>query len=46
MVFSMHCLEQIACETRDAVREMYRLASKFVVMIEPVFENGNAVERL
>ena len=46
VVFSMHCLEQIAYETRDAVREMYRLASKFVVMIEPVFENGNAVQRL
>ena len=46
VVFSMHCLEQIAHETKAAVKEMYRLASRKLVLIEPVFELGNAAQKL
>ncbi len=46
VVFSMHCLEQIAYETRAAGKEMYRLADRKLVMIEPVFELGNAAQKL
>lgn len=46
VVFSMHCLEQIAHETKAAVKEMYRLASRKLVMIEPVFELGNPTQKL
>ena len=45
LVFSMHCLEQIAYDCRAAVAEMCRIGKK-VVMIEPVYENGNAAQRL
>jgi ubiquinone/menaquinone biosynthesis C-methylase UbiE len=46
VVFSMHCLEQIAHETMAAVKEMYRLADRKLVMIEPVFELGNPAQKL
>ena len=46
VVFSMHCLEQIAHETKAAVKEMYRLADRKLIMIEPVFELGNAAQKL
>lgn len=46
VVFSMHCLEQIAYDSRAAIAEMYRIAKKKVVLIEPVYEHGNAAQRL
>lgn len=46
IVFTMHCIEQIAYETRLAVCEMYRIARERLVLIEPVFENGNMVQKL
>ena len=45
IVFSMHCLEQIAYETKYALREMYRICKHMMVMVEPVYENGNFVQR-
>lgn len=46
IVFSMHCLEQIAYESKPALQEMFRLSNRTIVMIEPIFENGNPVQRL
>lgn len=46
VVFTMHCLEQIPYKSEIALREMYRLANKVLVMIEPVFELGNPAQRL
>lgn len=46
IVFSMHCLEQIAYETDRAVQEMGRICRHKLVMIEPVFENGNFLQRV
>ncbi len=46
IVFSMHCLEQISYETSNAIREMYRICRHRICMIEPVYENGNFVQRL
>ena len=45
IVFSMHCLEQIAYDTKNAISEMHRISNKLIVMIEPVFENGNFLQR-
>jgi ubiquinone/menaquinone biosynthesis C-methylase UbiE len=45
LVYSIHCLEQIAYETKAAVREMHRISSDRIVMIEPVFENGSMLQR-
>jgi len=46
LVFSMHCLEQIPYKVEDALREMYRLTNKKLVLIEPVIEFGNPAQRL
>lgn len=46
IVFSMHCLEQISYETSNAIKEMYRICRHRICMIEPVYENGNFVQRL
>ena len=46
LVYSMHCLEQIAYRCEDAVQQMSRLANHMIVMIEPVFELGNPAQRL
>lgn len=46
LVYSMHCLEQIAYDARAAVAEMYRIAGSEVFMIEPVYENGNFLQKL
>ena len=46
LVYSMHCLEQIAYECKNAVRQMNRLSKSRVVMIEPIFELGNPIQRL
>ena len=46
VVFSMHCLEQIPYQTQSALREIYRLTKRRMVMIEPIFELGNHVQRL
>jgi len=46
VVFSMHCLEQISYNCSLALQEMYRLTKKKLIMIEPVFENGNQVQKL
>lgn len=46
VVFTMHCLEQIPYKSEIALREMYRLANKVLVIIEPVFELGNPAQRL
>lgn len=45
LVYSMFCLEQIAYEAHAAVREMYRITSGKVVMLEPVFENGTVLQK-
>jgi SAM-dependent methyltransferase len=45
IVFSMHCLEQIAYDAERAVAEMNRISKNLIVMIEPVFENGNFLQR-
>jgi hypothetical protein len=42
----MHCLEQIAYRCQDAVKEMLRLCQTRLVMIEPVYEQGNPTQRL
>lgn len=46
IVFSMHCLEQISYEVKSAIKEMYRLTGIYTVLIEPVFENGNFLQKL
>lgn len=46
IVFSMHCIEQISYDTQNAIREMYRICRHRICMIEPVYENGNFVQRL
>ena len=46
LVYSMHCLEQIAYRCEDAVHQMNRLTNQMIVMIEPVFELGNPAQRL
>jgi len=46
VVFSMHCLEQIPYKSEIALKEMYRLTKKFLIIIEPIFELGNLVQRL
>jgi len=46
VVFSMHCLEQISYNCLPALEQMYRLTKKKLIMIEPVFENGNQVQKL
>jgi ubiquinone/menaquinone biosynthesis C-methylase UbiE len=46
LVYSVHCLEQVAYETRAAVAEMYRLTGNTLLFIEPVFENGSPMQRL
>lgn len=46
VVFSMHCLEQISYSGEYALKEMYRLAIKKIIMIEPVFELGSPLQRL
>lgn len=46
LVFSMHCLEQIPYQTIDALKEMHRITNNKIVMIEPVFENGNPAQML
>ena len=45
IVFSMHCLEQISYETKAALKEMYRICKKRIVMVEPVYENGSFLQR-
>lgn len=45
IVFSMHCLEQIAYDCTAALREMYRICRYRLVMIEPVFENGDLLQK-
>lgn len=46
VVFSMHCLEQIPYNCVPALQQMYRLTEKKLIMIEPIFENGNQVQKL
>ncbi|OIQ04890.1 MAG: hypothetical protein COZ53_02310 [Candidatus Altarchaeum sp. CG_4_8_14_3_um_filter_33_2054] len=46
IVFSMHCLEQIPYSCSIALKEMYRIAKKKIILIEPIFENGNPVQKL
>lgn len=46
MVFSMHCLEQIAYDSKKAVSEMYRITNNRLLMIEPIFENGTFLQKL
>ncbi len=46
VVYSVHCLEQIAYDTKNALREMNRICRGKIVMLEPVFENGTALQRL
>jgi len=46
IVFSMHCLEQIAYDSKSALIEMYRITKDKLLMIEPVFENGNFLQKL
>lgn len=45
IVFSMHCLEQIAYDAKTAMQEMYRICNRKIVMIEPVYENGSFLQR-
>ncbi len=46
IVFSMHCLEQISYNSHEAVAEMYRITKYKLLMVEPVFENGNFLQKL
>lgn len=46
LVYSMFCLEQIAYDIKPALAEMYRIASRRVVMLEPVFENANLLQKI
>lgn len=46
LVFSVHCLEQIAYKCEDALREIHRLVNDTIALIEPVFELGNPAQRL
>lgn len=46
LVFSMHTLEQIPHNCSVALKEIYRLAKKKIILIEPVFENGNPAQKL
>lgn len=45
LVFSIHCIEQISYETKPAICEMFRVTSKKIIMIEPVFENGTFLQK-
>jgi ubiquinone/menaquinone biosynthesis C-methylase UbiE len=46
LVYSMFCLEQIAYDAKAALREMYRICSWRMIMLEPVFENGTPIQKL
>jgi len=47
IVFSSHCLEQLSEDTKCemAIREMYRVSARKVVMMEPGFELGNLAQK-
>ncbi len=45
-VFSMHCLEQIPYDLKAALKNMARVTSGRLAMVEPVFEFGNPVQKL
>jgi ubiquinone/menaquinone biosynthesis C-methylase UbiE len=46
LVYSMFCLEQIAYDIKPALTEMYRIASRKVLMLEPVFENADFLQKI
>lgn len=41
LVFTYHAMEPNTGREREAIKELYRIASKYVVLIEPTFELGN-----
>lgn len=45
LVYSIHCLEQIAYDLRPALTEMHRITADRLLMLEPVFENGSFVQK-
>jgi SAM-dependent methyltransferase len=46
LVFTVHCIEQIPYEVPAVLREITRVTADRAVFVEPVFELGNATQRL
>lgn len=45
LLFTVHCLEQVPYIARNIIKEMIRVANKYVVLIEPSYEFGTEVTR-
>ncbi len=46
LVYTVHCLEQIPYDVPAALRAITRVTAERAVFVEPVFELGNATQRL
>lgn len=41
LVYTVHSLEPNGGKEREAIEELYRISSKYVVLVEPCYENAN-----
>ncbi|MEI7728700.1 MAG: class I SAM-dependent methyltransferase [Verrucomicrobiota bacterium] len=45
VVYTVHCLEQSPFNTVQALREMYRVAGSYLILIEPDYELGDRIQK-
>ncbi len=45
LLFTIHCLEQVPHLAKNIIKEMLRVAKKYVVLIEPSIEYGSEITR-
>ena len=45
LLFTIHCLEQVPNLAKNIIKEMLRVAKKYVVLIEPSIEYGSEITR-
>ena len=46
LVYTYHCFEQMPANKKQSLSEVYRVARKYVALIEPSYELGNWPQRL
>lgn len=46
IAFTVHCLEQIGKEAKGVLKELERVTKRKLILIEPIYEYGNTVQKL
>lgn len=46
LVYSYHCLEQMPSNKEQSIAELFRIARKYLVLVEPSYELGNWPQKL